>query len=235
MKPAHILGCGAVDEVGITGTRGIVATWQELDMVAPGTARTVREVFDKADPTFRRIDHLARALVLACEAADLENLLSPEQRQETAICIETDLGALATDLSFASSLGDECVHAGIFPYSLTSTSLGEVALRYKLRGTTISMSVRKEGTGANSEVEQHGQNEAGESLREALRMLACGDCKHVLTGVVDTLIEATSDRPATMNAIVAIVTSEKDPRALGTLAWPDGAGDPFQQFVTMCR
>jgi hypothetical protein len=192
-------------------------------------------LFDKADPTFRRIDLLARALVLACEAADLENLLSPEQRQETAICIETDLGALATDLSFASSLGDECVHAGIFPYSLTSTSLGEVALRYKLRGATISMSVRKDAHGTNAKGEPCGPSDAGESLREAMRMLACGDCKHVLTGVVDTLTEATGDRPATMRAIVAIVTSEADPRAIGTLAWPDGADEPFQQFVSMCR
>lgn len=238
MKPATILGCGIVDEVGIAGTRGITATWSGLDMVAPGTARTMRAVFDKEDPTFRRIDLLARALVLACEAADLENVLTAEQRQDAAICVETDLGALATDVSFASSLGDECVHAGIFPYSLTSTSLGEVALRYKLRGPTISMSVRDDAVPSERDPAL-----AGESVRESLRMLACGDCQHVVTGVVDTMLEPAAGKPAILRAVVAMIAAPSSHDAtgsglgagLGTLEWPNGKTDPFAQFVSMCR
>ena len=56
---------------------------------------------------------------------------------ETAICVETELGSLTTDVDFQRSLRDDVVQAGIFPYSLTSTSLGEVALRYQLRGPTL--------------------------------------------------------------------------------------------------
>ena len=223
---AKVLGCGVVDEVGIFGNSGMAATWHDLGMTAPGTAKTMREVFGKSDATFRRIDLLARALVLACEAAELENLLTPEQRQETAICIETDLCALATDLSFASSLGDECVHAGIFPYSLTSTSLGEVALRYKLRGPTISMSVKNGAAGGQAN---------GDSLRETLRMLACGDSKHVLTGFVDTLLEPAAGRPASMRAMVAIVTSDEQAEAVSTLAWPEPGVDAFAQLLAICR
>jgi 3-oxoacyl-(acyl-carrier-protein) synthase len=221
---ASILACGIVDEVGIAGTRGVTATWQDLEMQVPGTGKTMKVLFDKADPTFRRIDMLARSLVLACEAADLEALLTPAQRQEASICVESDLGALATDLNFASSLNDECVHAGIFPYSLTSTSLGEVALRYKLRGPTISMSVR--------------DGDAGESLREALRMLNCGDCSHVVTGVVDTLREPAVGRPAIMRAIVAVLSADNPGSGLGTLSWPERSAtniDPFLQFAAMCR
>ncbi|MFT4512518.1 MAG: 3-oxoacyl-(acyl-carrier-protein) synthase [Planctomycetota bacterium] len=230
MKSATILGCGIVDEVGIDGTRGITATWSDLDMVAPGTAKTMRTVFDKEDATFRRIDLLARALVLACEAADLENVLTAEQRQDTAICVETDLGALATDVSFASSLGDECVHAGIFPYSLTSTSLGEMALRYKLRGPTISMSVRDDATGNERDPAL-----AGEAVREALRMLACGDAQHVVVGVVDTMLVAAAGRPAILRAVVAVIAAPEHGSGIGTLEWPDGEVDPFAQFVSMCR
>lgn len=220
---ASILACGVVDEVGVAGTRGIQATWQDLEMAAPGTGKTMKVLFDKPDPTFRRIDLLARCLVLACEAADVENVLSPEIRQETAICVETDLGALATDLSFASSLSDECVHAGIFPYSLTSTSLGEVALRYKLRGPTVSMSVR--------------DGDAGEALRESLRLLNSGDCKHVVTGVVNTLADPLVGRDATMRGLVAVLSADSPGSRLGTLTWParSQAEDPFAQFAAMCR
>ena len=218
--PATILGCGVVDEIGIAGTRGITALWSDLDMHPPGTGKTMRAVFDKADATFRRIDLPARALVLACEAANLETILSPEQRNEAAICVETDLGSLATDVNFADSLGDECVHAGIFPYSLTSTCLGEVALRYKLRGPTVSMSVRGHG--------------AGESLREALRMLHGGDCEHVIAGVVDALAEPAAGRPATMRAVVAVLA--RNGEGLGELPWPStDDAQPFAQLSAMCR
>lgn len=219
-KIATILGCGVVDELGITGTRGITALWSDLDMQAPGTGKTMRAVFDKTDATFRRIDLPARALVLACEAANLEAILTPEQRNETAICVETDLGSLSTDVHFAESLGDECVHAGIFPYSLTSTCLGEVALRYKLRGATVSMSVRGHG--------------AGESLREALRMLHGGDCEHVVAGVVDALNEPAAGRPKAMRAVVAVLA--RDGAGVGELPWPEESNlQPFAQLSAMCR
>ena len=47
MKSATILGCGIVDETGIAGTRGITANWSDLQMIAPGTAKTMRTVFGK--------------------------------------------------------------------------------------------------------------------------------------------------------------------------------------------
>lgn len=221
---ASILACGIVDEVGIFGTRGTCATWESLEMSAPGTGKTMKLLFDKADPTFRRIDMLARSLVLACEAADLEGVLTTEQRMDASICIETNLGAIATDVDFASSLDDECVHAGIFPYSLTSTSLGEVALRYKLRGATVSMSVQAD--------------DAGESLREALRMLNCGDCEHVITGVVENLLQPAAGREPIMRAIVAVLSAAPSNNGLGTMTWPDRhdhTNDPFRQFAAMCR
>ena len=220
---AAILACGAVDEVGIWGTAGRAATWQELEMPPPGTGRTLKVLFDKVDATFRRIDMPARVLVLACEAAGIERVLTPEQRNSTAICIETDIGSLATDLAFQESLADEVVHAGIFPYSLTSTSLGEVALRYKLRGPTVSVSVDEGRT--------------GESLREALRMLAAGDVPFVVAGVANTLHEGAGMREAMMRGVVVILGPGDAKNGIGELSWADTDvdGDPFARLVKMCR
>ncbi|MFK7741034.1 MAG: hypothetical protein AB8H80_12000 [Planctomycetota bacterium] len=220
-RPASLLGCGLVDERGIAGTRGIARSWAELDTKPPGTGRTIKELFGKTDTTFRRIDLPAKALVLACEAADILQLLDEDERQETAICIETDLGSLHTDVSFASSLDDECVHAGIFPYSLTSTCLGEVALRYGLRGPTVSMSVRD------------GVSPAGAGLREALRMLACGDVQHVITGTVDVLLEAANGMEPKLRAIIAVLSAADG--GIDKIGWPVPAQGPYDDIVRHCR
>ncbi|MFN3239892.1 MAG: beta-ketoacyl synthase N-terminal-like domain-containing protein [Planctomycetota bacterium] len=221
---ATVLACGVVDEHGISGTRGVTATWQELETAPPGTGRTLKAVFGKSDATFRRIDLPARALVLACEAAGLDQVLTEPQRNEAAICVETDVGSLTTDVDFQLSLEDEVVHAGIFPYSLTSTSLGEVALRYKLRGPTISMSVL--------------ESAPGESLREALRMLAAEDVPFVVAGVADALREPAAGRDACVRAVVAVLALPQNANGNGiaTLDWPaEDDPTPFAQLHRLCR
>lgn len=221
---ANVLACGVVDQHGISGTRGITTTWEELETEPPGTGRTLKSVFGRSDATFRRIDLPARALVLACEAAGLEHALNEGQRNDAAICVETDVGSLTTDVDFQLSLQDDVVHAGIFPYSLTSTSLGEVALRYKLRGPTISMSVL--------------ESAPGESLREALRMLASEEVPYVVAGVADAMREPAAGREACVRAVVAVIgrQAEGQGEAIGTLTWPeDGDAAPFEQIVRMCR
>ncbi|MCB9877041.1 MAG: hypothetical protein H6835_05500 [Planctomycetes bacterium] len=227
MNPsATLLACGLVDASGIAGSRGTDVTWASLGTPAPGGPSTMKHVFDKQDATFRRIDLPARALVLACEAADLGAVLDEEQRNRTAIVVETDIGSLATDLAFARSLGEELVHAGIFPYSLTSTCLGEIALRYKLRGASVSVSVTAERRGA--------------ALREALRMLAGGECEHVLTGTVEALLEPAHGHEAQVRAVVALLGRSEAADAarsagLGEVAWPDERDDPFVALARRCR
>ena len=76
---------------------------------------------------------------------------------------------------------------------------------------------------------------AGESLRETLRMLACGDVKHVVAGVVDAMLEPAAGKPAIMRAVVTIVAAPEHSSGIGTLEWPDGSSDPFAQFISMCR
>jgi 3-oxoacyl-(acyl-carrier-protein) synthase len=210
---ATILGCGVVDEHMIAGTSGVSVTWRELGAEPPGTGRTVRAVFGQQDPTFRRIDALAKALVLACEAAGIRSGLDDAERQDTAIVVETDVGALETDLAFAATLGDEQLAAGVFPYSLTSTSLGELALRYGLRGPTFSLSV----TPAT----------AGDSVRETLRLFAAGEVRHAVTGCVEALRTGTKEHAPVVRAVVAILAADGDGTELGD--------DAFATFAARCR
>lgn len=216
---ATILACGVLDRRGIYGTRGTAVSWRELEADPPGTGRTVQRLSGKTDPTFRRIDYPARALVLACEAAGLDQVLTESQRNETAICIETEVGSLTTDLDFQRSLSGEVVHAGIFPYSLTSTSLGEVALRYKLRGATVSVSVNEQ--------------DPGEALREALRMLAAGETPYVVTGCADAAREPAAGFDAAMRAVVAVLARTGE--GIAEVRWPESSAEnPFAALARRC-
>jgi len=219
-RAATVLACGVMDRDGIYGTRGTAVTWPELETDPPGTGKTVREVSGRTDATFRRIDFPARALVLACEAAGVDEVLSEAQRAETAICVETELGSLTTDVDFQRSLRDDVVQAGIFPYSLTSTSLGEVALRYQLRGPTLSISVL--------------DRSPGEGLREAIRMLEAGDAPFVIAGCADAAREAAGGFDAEMRAVIAVLAPSGE--GIGTIEWPEeGAPDPFAPLVELSR
>lgn len=219
-RTATVLACGVMDRSGIFGSRGTSVTWPELESDPPGTGKTVFKVSGKTDATFRRIDFPARALVLACEAAGVYHVLTEEQRAETAICVETELGSLTTDVDFQRSLQDDVVQAGIFPYSLTSTSLGELALRYQLRGPTVSISVL--------------DRSPGEALREAIRMLEVGDAPFVVAGCADAAREAAAGFEAEMRAVVAVLAPDGD--GLGRLEWPEeGARDPFAPLLQLCR
>lgn len=217
---ATILACGMLDRAGICGSSGTSTTWEELEADPPGTGRTVRKISGKTDATFRRIDYPSRALVLACEAAGLDSVLSVAQRNQTAVCVETALGSLTTDIDFQRSLDEDVVQASIFPYSLTSTSLGEVALRYKLMGPTVSVSVL--------------DDEPGEGLREALRMLAAGDVPYVVAGRADAAREPAAGHDAEMRAVVAVLAASG--HGIGTLSWPNRQDrDPFAPIVRLCR
>lgn len=219
VEPA-ILGVGLVDSIGIAGTAGTCRTWKELGVSAPGTGRTMHIAFGKFDPTFRRIDRCSRTLVLAAQAAGLDQLLSLAERHEAALIVETSLGCLEADLRYARALAAGTVEAPTFPYTLPSTCLGEVALRHGLRGPTICLSVEAAQTGA--------------SLQEAQRMIAAGEVTHAVVGLVEVLAEDLPQRAAALRAVVAVVgaccTS-----APAVADWPSGSDDPFAALTRACR
>lgn len=207
-----VAAIGDVDRERIAGSGGLVATWSTLGTAAPGDGRTFRAAFGRSDETFRRLDVASRVLVLACAAAELDRLLPAALRDDTALVVATTLGCLDADRQFAQSLGSEMLDAPIFPYTLPSTCLGEVALRHGLRGISICLSVPPDGGDA--------------ALAEATRLLATGEAATAVAAVVDV---SRAD-PHRCDATVALLAHPR-------LALPAVAADPltFATLRSACR
>ena len=201
-----ILAVGALDARVVAGTSGVRAEWAELGVEAPGDGRAFRTLFRRTDPTFRRLDRASRALVLAAEAAGLGALLPRDARDETALVIETERGSLEADLRFARSLSPGPALGAVFPFTLPSASLGEVAIRHRLRGPAVCLSV---DTGSQ-----------GEALAEAARLLEEGEARYAVAGCVEAC-GPRAGRPAELRAVIALVAAPGTAGAV--LPWPRGA------------
>jgi 3-oxoacyl-(acyl-carrier-protein) synthase len=212
-----VLAVGIVDQERIAGSSGMHTTWKRLGVEAPGTGRTFRAAFGRSDETFRRLDRCSRALVLATTAADIENALPRDQRDDTALVVETTLGCLDADLQFAASMRTTMCDGPIFPYTLPSTSLGEVALRYGLRGPSICLSVPPEAAGA--------------SFAEARALLENGEATFALVATVDVLKHSVPHAPASCRAIAVLLAH---PRLClpSRIAW---AGHGVTAFADLAR
>jgi hypothetical protein len=218
--PPHILAVGVVDELGIRNASGLDVSWGELGVEAPGNGRTLRAVFGTGDSTFRRLDRVTRALVLAARASGVERMLTPGELERTALVVETSRGSLESDLRYARSLARGVVRAALFPYTLPSTCLGDVALRLATRGPTLSFSIES--------------GDEGEALREARRLLAGGEASFAVAGAVDALDEALDGAPPLLRAVVALV-APASPRFPEVARWSDEGEDPFAVLACACQ
>jgi len=210
-----ILALAAVDALGVRSSAGLRASWEALGVEAPGTGRAFRALFGHGDDTFRRLDRPTRALVVAAEACGLARILSAEARAATALVVETARGSLEVDLRYVRALERGEVQGSIFPYTLQSTCLGDVALRAGLQGPVLSLSVAAEAE--------------GEALAEARRMLAGGEVRHALVGRVEALVEPAGGLEPELRAVVALVAASDEP-APALLSWPDGTA-PFTSLA----
>jgi 3-oxoacyl-(acyl-carrier-protein) synthase len=202
-----ILAIGAVDARGVAGTSGVRAEWAALGVEAPGDGRAFRALFRRPDPTFRRLDRASRALVLAAEAAGLGALLPRDARDETALVIETERGSLEADLRFARSLSPGPPIGAVFPFTLPSASLGEVAIRHHLRGPAICLSIDA--------------GSAGAALEEAARLLEDGEARFAVAGCVEVCGPRAGLR-GELRAVIALVAAAETASALRP--WPRGPG-----------
>lgn len=205
-----ILGLGLADARGVAGTACAASDWPRESgdpLSAPGA---FRRLFGRSDPTYRRIDRMSRALVLAAEAAGAERALPEGVRADTAIALETARGCLDADLRFAAGLAAGVVLGPVFPYTLPSTCLGELALRHGLRGPTVCLST--------------GPDEAGAALREAAALLAAGEASHALAASVEVLARGRAGVAPALRAVVVLL----GPAGAPSLApWPARGVDPF--------
>lgn len=188
---AEILAAGRVDARGVAGSSGVRGVWTDLGVQAPGTAASFRALFGRPDATFRRIDRASRALVLAAEAAGLAEALPRTARDDTALVIETERGCLEADLRFQRGLERDVLEGAVFPYTLPSAALGELALRHGLRGPALCLSIGADGR--------------GEALREAVRLIEEGAVTYAVAGRVEALSEARADLGPGLHAVVVLL------------------------------
>lgn len=214
-----IVAVAALDALGIRSTRGLASSWETLGLTGPGDPRAYRRLFGEADPTYRRLDPLTRTLVLAAQACGLDGLLPEAAREETGLVVETTHGCLEVDQRYARSLAEGVAHGAIFPYTLQSTCLGDLALRFALRGPTLSLSIAPGGE--------------GEALREALRLLRSGTTRFVIAGVADVPPAPPLEAEAPARTVVALLSTasvSEHPR----IALPEATSDPFSSLAQLC-
>ena len=216
MSEPRIIAWGHADSVGVAGSSGTRETWEGLGVRSLGTGRVYRELFGRQDDTYRRLDRQSKSVVLAVAATGIDQLLTPELREETALVTETVYGSLEVDLRYTHFLELGVAHGAIFPYTLQSTCLGDVALRHGLRGPTISLSIDPD--------------ERGEALAETRRMMALGELRCAVVGAVDALespLEAGGEvLDARLGAAYAVLATDDVP-APTILDWP-ADGDLFR-------
>lgn len=220
-KPV-VAACGFVDGARIAGSSGIATSWTRLGVSAPGNGRTLRAVFGRADETFRRLDRISRALVLAGEAAGITAAIAAAKVSpaDVGLVFETSLGSLDADLSFAQSMAAGMCNGAVFAYTLPSTSLGELALRHGLRGPTICLATEPA--------------QRGVALREAAMLLATGEAPMVVAGIVDVLATAVPSVAAQCRVCVVVLASP----ALGLPAvseWPGTDGSAYERVERQWR
>lgn len=171
MSPWRVAAAGVADENGVAGTGGAAVRWQEIGS-DPRTRIRWRSLFDEPFPEFRRLDPLSRFCCLAAEAARPGDHLDEAQRRDTAIVLASTLGCLHADVRFAAGLEREAeIEPSVFPYTLPSTCLGDVAIRHRLTGPTLCLAA--------------GDRDEHVGLREAARLLALEEAAAALVCLGD--------------------------------------------------
>jgi hypothetical protein len=152
----RVVGAAVMDPRGLIGSGGLTV---ELDPL--GVLRW-KQAFASPFPTFRRLDRLSKLALLTAEAAGVGDL-SAETKTETAVVLGSVYGCLEADLAFAESLRPERdTRPALFPYTLPSTCLGEIAVRYGLQGPSLCLSTL-EGAEASALTEATALIEGGEA------------------------------------------------------------------------
>ena len=94
----------------------------------------VRWPLDRPYENFRLLDPLTRFIVIAVEA------LETEFHPESAIVLASTLGCIGTDRRFEASRHD-VLHPALFPYTLASSPMAAVAIRHRITGPGLCLSV----------------------------------------------------------------------------------------------
>lgn len=166
--------------VGALDGRGLVGSALEARDFGAGGLPAVRwkQLFALPNPAYRHLDLFGRCVCLATEAAGLARALPDALRRDTALVLATDLGCLQSDLDFAHSLQPgERVSPAVFPYTLPSTCLGELAIRHRLQGPLLCLMPGEAPPGL------------GLGLLEARRLVLRGEARAAVVCLGDCVTE----------------------------------------------
>jgi len=135
-ESARITGCGFIDPTG-WGDHLVQNTWPAGATVCPD--RLAWRLFSESPfDRFGRLDMVSQYAVVAAEMS-LRSRTDTSDDEETAIVLTT-AGSLAADLEFLASMGAPGgASPTAFSYTLPSTAIAEVAIRYHMKGPSLCL------------------------------------------------------------------------------------------------
>jgi len=127
-----------------------------------------------SDPSrFLRMDLMCRLGFMAAELLAVNfDALSDTRRDRLGVCVESFTGSLDTDIRFAQT-----PRPSIFAYTLPSTVIGELCIRYRLKGPVLSL-ISPDAAGASV-------------LTEAAEWLRASDAEMVLCLGIEAINRST--------------------------------------------
>lgn len=92
-------------------------------------------LFGETPSRFARMDLMCRLAFMAAELLEAGfDLMDPSLREHTGVCLETRAGSLASDVQFLQT-----PRPSVFTYTLPSTAVGELCIRYRLKGPILCL------------------------------------------------------------------------------------------------
>jgi 3-oxoacyl-(acyl-carrier-protein) synthase len=90
----------------------------------------------QSDPSrFARMDLMCRLGLMATELLEAKLAeMDAGRREQAGVCVETCAGSLTTDVRFLQT-----PRPSLFTYTLPSTLVGEICIRYRLRGPVLCL------------------------------------------------------------------------------------------------
>lgn len=170
-------------------------------------------LFDSDPARFGRMDWICRLGLMATELLDANfGAMTDAQLERIGVCLETCAGSLENDIQFVQTS-----RPSIFAYTLPSTAIGEVCIRYRLKGPMLCLVTGTPGT--------------GDAASEATEWVERGDADACLCLSCDTLDPKTAAgmrlppnvRPGLWSACALLIgspagASKETPMRPGTLS-----------------
>lgn len=210
-RAARIASAAVVDARGVAGSTGAAFTWSDLGIDPLARACGWPRAFSPDCEKFRRMDVISRSVLLAAEAAGLNagGVLVPAVRANTALVSAGAFGCLDSDVRFARGLmPDAEIEPAVFSYTLSSTSLGELAIRHGLNGPCYAFS-----TAPGTE---------GEALLEARALVENQEAAAAVVCLGDAVTEAAARGAGIQRRwLVAALVVVCEPDVPAWLSWDD--------------